>query len=212
MSGSIFNAVGGALFGAARTAIGRSSLDPVERTIAGVGLTLAQQGVRFLVGNGIGAGLPGDFFATLQPASWRGIPFAVLGLRVRAGRRKALHEYPFRDGVWVEDLGKRGRLYGVQGFVVGDDAGAQIAALIAAAERAGPGELVHPTFGSAQCEVLEFEAGEEWDDGRVWRFRAEFLEPIARGLQLQPGAAQATQSQVTTKADNAENIVLGGLY
>ena len=60
----------------------------------------------FTVQDGGAAGdTPTGFLDSLQPASWRGMGFAVTGGRVRAGRRKALHEYPFRDGVWVEDMG-----------------------------------------------------------------------------------------------------------
>ena len=47
------------------------------------------------------------FSDTLLPASWRGVPFHGLSGELRFGRRPVVHEYPFRDSVWVEDLGPR---------------------------------------------------------------------------------------------------------
>ena len=192
------------------------SLNSVTNVVRSVGpvAKAASDGViavesRFSVGEGSLGGLGSDFYDLLQPAAWRGLPFFVLGSRVRAGRRKALHEYPFRDGVWVEDLGKRGRVYGFEGFLVGDDVGDQIASFVESVEKAGPGALVHPTFGAKQCEVVDFDAGEEWNSGRVWRFRIEFLEPVPRGLQLQPAAALDTVGHVNQAADGAEAATSG---
>jgi prophage DNA circulation protein len=49
----------------------------------------------------------GAWAANLQPASWRGVPFAVEVDTYRGGRRIALHEYPYRDDPWLEDTGRR---------------------------------------------------------------------------------------------------------
>ena len=76
--------------------------------------------------------------------------------------------------------------------------------MVGLAEQAGPGTLVHPTFGSIEAEIIEFDGEESWEEGRVWRFRAEFLEPVARGLQLQPASAADTGKAVEDAADGAE--------
>ncbi len=156
------------------------------------------------------AGLASGLLGQLQPASWRGQRFAVLGSTVRVGRRRALHEYPFRDGVWAEDLGKRGRLYGFDAFIVGDDVGAQVKRLLDALDQAGPGELVHPTLGARQCEVIEAEAADRWDAGGVWQLRLEFLEPMPSGLQLLPVAGADTAGQVGAAADDAAGAASSG--
>ena len=57
-----------------------------------------------LVG-GVAGGL-GPWVDALQPASWRGAPFAVRTSQIRRGRRIAVHEHPFRDDVWAGDLGR----------------------------------------------------------------------------------------------------------
>ena len=155
------------------------------------------------------ASLPASFLGQLQPASWRGQQFAVLGSTVRAGRRKALHEYPFRDGSWVEDLGQRGRLFGFVGFLVGDDVGQQMESFLRRAEYPGPGELVHPTFGARRVELLECEAGDRFDAGRVWSLRLEFVEPRVPRLQLQPEVVGATGDAVAQAASDAQEAASG---
>jgi len=113
----------------------------------------------------------------LQPASWRGVPFAVLGGTIRRGRRTALHEYPYRDDVWVEDIGRNTRLIQMFGFLVGDDWIEQQDAMLAAAEAQGPGELIHPMLGSRMVSLAEpMSATTRHDAGRVVELFFEFIE------------------------------------
>jgi hypothetical protein len=51
------------------------------------------------------------FMGLLQTASFRGVPFKVLAARVKKGRRWAVHEYPYVDGGWPEDMGRMLRSY-----------------------------------------------------------------------------------------------------
>lgn len=154
-------------------------------------------------------GLPDDFYARLQPATWRGATFYVLGSRFRASRRWAVHEYPFRDGAYAEDMARRGRVYGFNAFLVGDDVAQQVLAFADLVDgKGGTGELVHPSFGSLQVKALEFEAAEQWDEGRVWRFRAEFLEELRRGLVLEPGSDEDTGSSVFDAAGKADDATV----
>jgi prophage DNA circulation protein len=88
-----------------------------------------------------------DFVDALRPASFRGVPFATLASRKVFGRRTAVHEYPFRDTIWVEDLGRKGREISLSGFLVanslvygGGDVLAQQDQLIAAAEHLAAGQ------------------------------------------------------------------------
>ena len=54
-----------------------------------------------------------------RQCSFRGVPFAVIGSGGRAGRKTAVHDYPFLDTPWVEDLGRAGR--GVRVLTCGQD-------------------------------------------------------------------------------------------
>ncbi|MEM5372842.1 DNA circularization N-terminal domain-containing protein [Paraburkholderia azotifigens] len=140
------------------------------------------------------------FFRSLQTASWRGVPFAVTGSTVKVGRRVALHEYPYRDEVWVEDLGRAGRRISLTGFLLqdaaygGGDVIAQRSALIAACEAPdeGAGELVHPSLGRITASLLDFECEERSERGRSFEVRFTFIEA---GSEAFPSLSIATQAQ-----------------
>ncbi|MCP1242911.1 hypothetical protein GOB86_09405 [Acetobacter lambici] len=104
--------------------------------------------------------------------SFRAVPFAVLGSGGETGRKQAVHQYPYRDGVYVEDLGKRGRVYHIHGFVTGATAAAQRDLLVMAAETAGPGLLIHPTIGVIKAACMNFAWGEP--DGITGRIDVSF--------------------------------------
>src|SRR4051812_40942378 len=92
----------------------------------------------------------------LQPGSWRGHSFITDVAVTSAGRRTALHEYPYRDSVWVEDLGRLPRRFAFRAWVTGDDVYQQRDAIMKACEQPGEGTLVHPTFGTVQCVLVEY--------------------------------------------------------
>jgi prophage DNA circulation protein len=104
--------------------------------------------------------------------SFRAVPFAVLGSGGETGRKQAVHQYPYRDGVYVEDLGKRGRVYHIRGFVTGATAAAQRDLLVLAAETAGTGLLIHPTIGVIKAACMNFAWGEP--DGITGRIDVSF--------------------------------------
>lgn len=134
----------------------------------------------------------------LQPASFRGVPFAVSIAESGFGRRVAVHEYPYRDKPWVEDLGRATRKISIRGFLVsnskiygGGDVIAQRARLVGAAETAGPGTLVHPTLGRLTVSLLTIATIEKTDDGRYFEVNIQFLET---GEVAFPTVGSATQS------------------
>jgi prophage DNA circulation protein len=53
----------------------------------------------------------------VRQATYKGIPFTVVSTQVGFGRRGTLHEYPFRDKPYAEDLGRKAREITVQGFI-----------------------------------------------------------------------------------------------
>lgn len=89
--------------------------------------------------------------AYLQKASYKGVSFEVTSSSISAGRRVVLHEYPFRDEPFAEDLGRRARTISIEAFIFGSDARRQSERLIAAIEAKGQGTLVHPLYGSMVC-------------------------------------------------------------
>lgn len=142
----------------------------------------------------------------LRPASYRGVRFGVLGGSIRFGRRNAVHEYPYRDTVWVEDMGRAARRIQMTGFLVGDDVIAQRERLIAACESPGDGILVHPTLGRLTVSLMDTETTERWDHGRVFEINFTFIEA---GQRVFP-AAQASTSDAVSDAAAAADAAASG--
>lgn len=136
----------------------------------------------------------GSWWQQLQPGSWRGVGFVLDAGGTAAGRRVAIHEYPYRDDAWAEDLGKLPRRFSIQAYLVGDDVYQQRDAMVAACEQAGAGTLVHPTLGSIQCVLLEFQSTDRRERGRYVEVQFSFI--LAGDVQY-PGSLTATLQNVT---------------
>ena len=136
----------------------------------------------------------------LNPASFRGVPFAVYGGEARFGRRLAVHEYPGADKPYVEDMGRSTRRIRMSGFLVtdslvygGGNVLAQRDALVAAAETSGPGALMHPTLGALNVSVPGegLSVIERWDMGRYFEISFTFIES---GNRIFPSITTSTGS------------------
>lgn len=135
-------------------------------------------GVASAVGN-LATLVTGDWFQNLKQASFGDVPFAVESNRLAAGRKTAVHNYPFRDDVWVEDLGKRARQFEIVGYLIDGDiktgAGSVITQrdnLLEVCEMEGGWTLVHPTIGTVKNVVcLNVEIIERRDLGPVFEIR-----------------------------------------
>jgi len=149
-----------------------------------------------------GASGLGPWAADLQDASWRGLPFVVRSSSIRRGRRVVVHEYPYRDIPWVEDLGRGTRVFGFTGYLIGDDVFAQRDAMVEAAETGGPGDLVHPSIGAVQANLVEFTAGERMERGRVVELEFSFIQSADQAVY--PSDDDSTQDQTLDDADTAD--------
>ena len=94
---------------------------------------------------------------TLQDASFRSVPFEVQSVEDRGEKALCVHEYPYRSGAEVEDLGRKPRVIPVTAIFWGVAYESRIKALVAAFEEAGPGELIHPVFGSLTVAVRRWQ-------------------------------------------------------
>ncbi|CZF86842.1 DNA circularization protein [Grimontia marina] len=88
-----------------------------------------------------------------REASFRGVPFLLLTVRGKTGRRAVTHEYPKSDQGWPEDNGGALNAETIKAVLVGPNAQAQCQQLLDALNVAGPGELVHPYWGIRQVQV-----------------------------------------------------------
>ena len=121
----------------------------------------------------------------LQQASFRGVPFGVLSGESVFGRRQAIHEYPYRDQSWIEDMGCSTRRITIKGFLIQDslvydapDVIAQRDNMVAACEIGEAGTLVHPTLGEMTVSVTEsgLRISESAESGRVFEFELVVIE------------------------------------
>ncbi|MDE2342914.1 MAG: DNA circularization N-terminal domain-containing protein [Betaproteobacteria bacterium] len=144
----------------------------------------------------------GPWADSLQQASYRGIPFAVRESRIRKGRRTATHEYPYRDDVWVEDLGRGVRHITLTGFLIGDNVYQQSKSLQDSVESGiGLCKLVHPSLGAIYVSLISFSCNERAEQGRVVGVEFEFIQG---GKVLYPTTANSTQSNSVVAAATAD--------
>src|ERR1700731_1518665 len=95
------------------------------------------------------------FEASLLPASYKGVGFGVLDSSIAVGQRVEVHEYPFRNLPFTEQLGRRARRLQFTAFLIGADVAARSMALQDALEQKGAGSLVHPSYGAMSMSVSE---------------------------------------------------------
>lgn len=145
------------------------------------------------------------YFKDLKTASWRGIPFAVVRSEHMFGRKNVIHQYPYVDGVYVEDLGQSAKRYRIQGFFIegGGRYGAgtlveQIRLMDQAVSQPGDSVLVHPILGSlSKIALMGYECETGLDKGRVAEITLTFIDNSAKKT---PSVAIDTQAQVRIAA------------
>ena len=148
----------------------------------------------------------GSWKGALKTASYGGVKFGVEDDVVVAGRKTVVHDYPFRDDNWVEDIGKKSRRFAVSGFIVENDlitkgkgAVSQRDKLLAVCETEGAKTLIHPTLGTIKDVIcIGIEIKESVSHGRVFEFR---LTLIQTGRRQYPGAETTTTDAVTAQAE-----------
>jgi prophage DNA circulation protein len=138
--------------------------------------------------------------------SFRGASFVLSLGELAGGRKVVVHDYPFRNQAFAEDLGLRGRVLRVEGYVVSDprvtdrdDYVAARDALQDALEQPGPGTLVHPYYGARLVVVPQYNIRETIDELRIAHFQIDFFETAADAFS--PSIAAAPGAQVDASAD-----------
>lgn len=142
----------------------------------------------------------------IQKGSFRGVPFVISDSQGEAGRRVVLHEYPFRDKPYPEDLGKSAEGgFTIECYVAGPDYMDQRDALINALNKAGPGILVHPFHGRKSVQVISAPYRESTAEQGAARFTIKFVEA---GDNEAPASRINTASTLSLKSDAALSTML----
>lgn len=143
--------------------------------------------------------MPSAWLRGYKQASFRGVEFYIQSASNQGGRRLATHNFPERDDVAHEDLGRAERSFSFRAYIVADDYFQQREALIAALEQEGAGKLIHPYRGEFQVVCDSFTVTERTEDGRVAWFDLSFKEEKGRDLTV---LSPNTQSQVFSAKEN----------
>jgi len=98
----------------------------------------------------------------IKPASFRGIAFYVDTSEVKFGRRNVLHEYPYKDVPYVEDVGQKAKEINFTAYFLGDNYIQERNRLVSLISRSkSEGTLIHPTLGTItvkptdQCSISD---------------------------------------------------------
>lgn len=141
----------------------------------------------------------------LQDASFRGVGFDIINTRDSVQRDIAQHEYPYKNGANIEDLGEKPRSLQCQAVFFGDDYETRMQAFIAALDKRGQGELIHPVFGSMpdmQCYV--YQVNHEADNPDYCTIDIQFLQS---GLDVEFYARDWPLSQADAIFNKAQAIL-----
>ena len=145
---------------------------------------------------------------SIFPAEFRGVQFNASKITTGFGRRGVMHNAPFSDNPFFEDLGKKGKVFNIDAYVIsakGEDSQAYTSArdaLISAVEDVkGPGKFYHPTMGSKTVVPVDCQVTYSNKEGRIERFRLTFAE-------YGTGPA-STGSNSSSKASNSA-VAYGG--
>ncbi len=116
-----------------------------------------------------------DWRKTLQPASFRGVPFFIDGEDLSGGRRLAKHTYAGGEVTKPEDMGKAVESFDVTGYLTGDDADLKAKAIQAACSLPGPGMLIMPMDGGMMAYAEGFRRTREKNRTYYVRFDVTFV-------------------------------------
>lgn len=116
---------------------------------------------------------------TLLDASFKGVGFDVIDDTLRGTHALAEHEYPFVQGSDIEDTGVSAMDMSLTAVLWGDDYESRLQSLLGVLRETGPGELIHPIYGSVpDCVVADFEAVHNEENPDYCTVRMTFKQSV----------------------------------
>jgi len=140
----------------------------------------------------------------LQTSSFRGVEFLEESDEQLAGRRVELHEFPLRDAAYPEDMGGKGDVLNMTGYVVGDDYMSLRDDLLAALNKQGPGTLIRRKKGQIRVQAGEVRVVETNSKGGMATFTMTFY--VASELPA-PTVSTNTKKIVANKSVVALDVI-----
>lgn len=145
---------------------------------------------------------------------FRGVPFLYQEVKGTVGRRTILTEYPGKEAKpRVEDLGPASGIFTMELFVMGPDYDVERDALRAAFNEPGPGELVHPYWGTMDVTVHgPVNVVETTRRGGMATFTATFVQDGAKLELLEERATDVTVFGVTEQVITVAESEFAALF
>jgi DNA circularisation protein N-terminus len=147
---------------------------------------------------------------------FRGVEFHLTSGSHSGGRRIAVHEYPYRDGPYTEDMGRSSRRFSVSGYITQPDVRDKARRLQNAFEQFGAGPLYEPWLNKtiiARCEGYSIDTSR--GELTTVPFSATFVE---KGEDAAPTILRNALSQLFGVLDtfnealsSGYNLVLGAV-
>lgn len=148
-------------------------------------------------------------------ASFRGVPFECQDTSDPVKRAIALYEYPYRDGGEADDMGRRARVFSFTVLFWGDTYKAEHEAFCAALDATGPGELIHPMYGSHTVLVQEYTPKNSAEGPDSCTMTVSFVEhglhtPFFGDQGTAKGAAESAADGAIDALDTAVDLYSAG--
>jgi prophage DNA circulation protein len=115
----------------------------------------------------------------LYPALYKGVSFLLQSHTLTAGRKTVTHEFPNSDYRVVEDLGALPDKFTITGITTGGNYMQVRDNLIAALNSQGPGQLVHPFYGTIMVTATTYTVQESTVQLNAAIFSMNFERSIA---------------------------------
>lgn len=159
----------------------------------------------------------------LRDASYKGVKFKVLSSDTEIGRRNVLHQYPFQEEAFLEDLGQDADQFSIEAFVIQSSSNlfnyfTARDKLIKVLKDGVPGKLIHPFLGEKFVGVLgKAKISESLQEGGIARFSIRFVETTKNKLPgtltgeglLDGVIGDAINSYIDWFADKYDTVVSG---
>lgn len=138
---------------------------------------------------------------------FRNVPFYTETGERSGGRQVTAHSFPFSEAPpFAEDLGLKPRKFTIDAYVLGTEYTTARDALLTELEKPGPGELVHPYYGTRRVAVESFRVRETRDRGGMAQITIEFIETVAKPAN--PSTVVDAKASVTASAETLQSAAV----
>lgn len=144
--------------------------------------------------------------------TWKGLTFTVIRMTDQGGYDWVQHVYPGRDGVELEPMGARARVYRLEVLFFGSEWWNDLQAFGSAVDQPGePSEFVHPFWGSVMGVVTDMEAVHEDRKNDQARCTCTLVEGVAAPFAFATSTSMASASAAATAAASSASSAVAGL-